>query len=120
MTLKSSFQTDFYFEEIRVFGCDGLLAYGTAVLVEDGDDGFYVSSIIIDGGPRFDRRHGSGALGSEFTKRLFDLIAIEIENDSHAQDFFNEKYAEYHEPIDDDYKYQAWKDSQLDWQDAAE
>lgn len=107
------FNCEFGFDEVRVFG-DGLLAYGTATLIQDGDEGFYVSTIVLDDGTRFDRRHGSGALGSEFTKRLFDLIAIEIENDSRAQDFFNEKYAEYSEPIDDDYQYQAWKDNQID------
>ena len=119
--MSKSFSCEYGFDELRVFG-EGLLAYGTATLVEDGDDAFYVSTIVLDDGTRFDRKHGSGALGSEFTKRLFDLIAIEIENDSHAQDYFNEKIAEYHEPVDDDYRYQAWKDAQLDadWRDAAE
>lgn len=119
--MNKSFSCEYCFDELRVFG-EGLLAYGTATLVEDGDDAFYVSTIVLDDGTRFDRKHGAGALGSEFTKRLFDLIAIEIENDAHAQDFFNEKIAEYHEPVDDDYRYQAWRDRQLDadWREAAE
>lgn len=44
---RHPFSVSYGFDELRVFG-EGLLAYGTATLVEDGDDAFYVSTIVLE------------------------------------------------------------------------
>jgi hypothetical protein len=116
-----NFEIEYEFEELRIFG-EGVMAWGTATLTHDMDGEFYVSEIVLKDGTRFTRRHGTGALGSEFSRRLFDLMAIDIENDEDAKDFFTAALKSDNEPVDDDYQYQAWKDRQMDdqWVEAAE
>ena len=93
------FSIDYDFEEVRVFG-EGLMAWGTATLVHDGGGEFYVSTLTLTNGTHLVRHVGAG-IGNTFSKRLFDLIAIEIENDSHAQDFFRNAMEEGSEPDPD-------------------
>lgn len=93
MAITVSFEVDYQFDQIEVT-CPGLLAEGVATLVHDNDGEFYVSEFTLKGGARFDR-HGTGALGSDFSRRLFNTIAIEIENDKHAQAFFAEELEAY-------------------------
>jgi hypothetical protein len=120
MAASYAFECEFPFDELPVFG-HGMMAYGVATLVSDGDEGFYVSDLRLDDGAYFDRNGGAG-LGSDLKRRLFDIMREVIENDPRAQEHFNEKYAEYSEPVDDDYQYQAWRDRHLDadWREAAE
>jgi hypothetical protein len=75
---------EFAFDELPLLK-DGLLAYGTALLVDAGDgyEGeWLVESIVLDGGQLL-KRHGNGTLGSEdkFLDMLFERIAGQIEND---------------------------------------
>jgi hypothetical protein len=93
MAYEVSFEVDYEFDQIEVT-CPGLLAEGTATLVHDSDNEFYVSEFTLKGGNRFDR-HGTGALGSDFSKRLFNTIAVEIEADKYAQEFFSRELEEY-------------------------
>ncbi|ASP50925.1 hypothetical protein [Sinorhizobium meliloti] len=113
--MMTSFECEYEFDELRVFGV-GMMAYGKATLVEDGEE-FSVSEIALHDGTKF-TRSGTGPLGSEFSRRLFNLMAVEIENSEGAQDFFNEAFANHHTP-DEDRAYQEWKDRQLDdqWRD---
>jgi len=118
--MNTAYSVSYPFDELPVYG-HGMMAYGVAELVSDGDDAFYVSDIRLDDGAFFDRNGGAG-LGSQLKRWLFDIMKEVIENDPHAQTFFAEKYAEQSGPDDDDYQYQAWKDRQMDdqWVEAAE
>lgn len=87
-----SFSVDYDFEDLSIF-FNGLRATGTAVLTHDQDGEFYVSEITLAGGSTL-RRSGNPAFGTDFTKRLFVQIAIEIENDAHAQEFFLNAFRE--------------------------
>ncbi|ASP90767.1 hypothetical protein [Sinorhizobium meliloti] len=84
--MQIDFECEYEFEELRLFG-EGLMAWGTATLVHDGGGEFYVSTITLTNGTHLKRHVGSG-IGSMFSKRLFDIIAAQIENDEHAKDFF--------------------------------
>ncbi|MGD9476986.1 hypothetical protein [Shinella sp. G-2] len=89
MAEADRFEIDYTFEEVRLIG-DGLMAWGTAVLIEDNDDDFYVDRILIDG-KRLDRA-GTGAMGfpSTVNKALFEAIARQIETSRDAQETFAE------------------------------
>ncbi|QGJ74719.1 hypothetical protein [Sinorhizobium meliloti] len=96
-----SFSVDYDFEELQL--CDeGLMANGTATLVHDGDGEFYVDEVVLIGGKRLDRK-GTGAWGfpSLINKALFEAVATLIENDSHAQDFFQNALEEGSAPDPD-------------------
>lgn len=99
MATAAAFAVEYGFDEIEVCGA-GLLAYGTATLVLDDDRSFYVDEIVLDGGKRFDRR-GTGALGSEFSKRLFEVIAAQIEASEHAQEYFASELDDASRPCPD-------------------
>lgn len=74
-------ELNFTFEEMPIHlgnqPISGLLAYGCAVLTQDGDD-FYVSAIHIDGGPWLPR--DSKIASNTFEQILFRKIADVIEN----------------------------------------
>lgn len=89
----TAFSIDYDFEEMRLCG-DGLMAWGTATLVHDGDGEFYVSDIMI-GGKRFTRNgYGSDQFFSTTNKDLFLTIAKQIEGSAHAQETFAEALRE--------------------------
>ena len=94
MTEADRFEIEYTFEEIELIG-EGLMAWGVATLVEDGDDEFYVECIEI-GGKTLDRA-GTGARGfpSAVNKALFEAIARQIENSKHAQATFGEALSEH-------------------------
>jgi len=118
MKMNTAYSVSYPFDELPLFGV-GMMAYGVAELADDGCGEFCVASICLDDGTVF-TRHGTGGLGSNFTRELFDRMAQYIENSDHAQEFFKDKMDEASVEPDGDYAYQAWKDKQLDWQDAAE
>lgn len=93
MAEADRFEIQYTFEEVELIG-DGLMAWGVATLVEDGDDEFYVERVEI-GGKTLDRA-GSGAMGfpSAVNKALFEAIAKQIEDSGHAQQTFVEAIAE--------------------------
>lgn len=90
----TAFSIDYHFEEIPLVG-DGLMAWGKATLVHDGEGEFYVSQIEING--KLIDRSGSGAMGfpSAFNKALFQAIASQIENSADAQDEFGRELRDY-------------------------
>lgn len=106
MNTASSIQ--YPFDELHLFGV-GLMAYGVAELADDGCGEFCVASICLDDGTVF-TRHGTGGLGSNFTRELFDRMAQYIENSDHAQEFFKLKLEEQDEP-DGDSAHQQWLDA---------
>ena len=93
-TQMTAFSIDYDFEEIPLVG-DGLMAWGTATLVHDGEGEFYVSEIEING--KTLDRSGTGYMGfpSAFNKALFSAIASQIENSADAQYEFSEKLRDY-------------------------
>lgn len=74
-------EVNFTFEEMPIHlsnqSVSGLLAYGCAVLTQDGED-FYVSAIRIDGGPWLPK--DSKIASNTFEQILFRKIADMIEN----------------------------------------
>ena len=94
MTEADRFEIEYTFEEVELIG-EGLMAWGVATLVEDGDDEFYVERIEI-GGKTLDR-FGTGAMGfpSAVNKALFEAIARQIESSKHAQATFGDAVSEY-------------------------
>lgn len=118
--MNTAYSVEYQFDELPIFG-HGMMAYGVAELADDGCGEFCVASICLDDGTVF-TRHGTGGLGSNFTRELFDRMAQYIENSDHAQEFFKDKMDEASVEPDGDYQYQAWKDRQMDdqWQEAAE
>lgn len=110
--MNTSFECEYEFEEVRIFG-EGLMAWGTATLVHDGGGEFYVSDITLTDGTYLNRGGGTG-LGSDFMKRLFTRIAIEIENDEHAQDFFQRKLDDTAVEPDGDYLYEQMRDRMME------
>ncbi|MDX3926775.1 MAG: hypothetical protein QHC90_13350 [Shinella sp.] len=95
--MSNDFSIEYEFEEIPLAG-DGLMAWGTAILVHDGDGEFYVDEIILHGGKRLDR-HGTGHWGfpSAVNKALFNALALHIEMSNDAQETFAEAYREQNE-----------------------
>lgn len=93
-TEADRFEIEYTFEEVELIG-DGLMAWGVATLVEDGDDEFYVERIEI-GGKVLDR-FGTGAMGfpSAVNKALFEAISKQVENSKDAQKAFGEAISEY-------------------------
>lgn len=96
MTITTPFSVDYPFTEIQVT-CPGLLADGVATLVHDCDGEFYVKSFTLTGGATFEQ-HGCGALGSQFSKRLFEEVAKKIESCRYAKKFFAEELEDYCQP----------------------
>lgn len=92
MAIKTSFELEYEFDQIEVT-CPGMLAEGTATLVHDSDNEFYVSEFTLKGGETF--YNGGTGSGSDFTRRLFKLIADGIEADKFAQKFFSRELEEY-------------------------
>lgn len=94
MAEADRFEIEYTFEEVELIG-EGLMAWGVATLVEDGDDDFYVERIVI-GGKVLDR-FGTGAMGfpSAVNKALFDAIAKQIESSKDAQVTFGEAISEH-------------------------
>lgn len=89
----AAFSIEYEFEEIQLVG-DGLMAWGTATLVEDGDGEFYVSSIVIAGKTFTRHGYGSDQFFSATNKDIFLTIAKQIENSKHAQETFGEALSE--------------------------
>lgn len=80
------FTCDYEFDEINVCG-EGLMAWGTAELADDGDSGFYVKSIKLTNGTMLDR-NGSGPMGSRWGKWVFERICEELYTLDQAAEFF--------------------------------
>lgn len=87
-----SFSVDYDFEEIPVMGA-GLMAWGTATLTHDEDGVFYVTDITLTDGTYLNRGGGNG-LGTDFNRRIFARISIEIEDDATVQQWFVDKLNE--------------------------
>jgi hypothetical protein len=71
----------FHFDELRILG-EGLLAYGTATLVDAGDGEWYVERIVLVDGQTL-KPSGNGRLGTPdpFLDYLFKAISSQIQND---------------------------------------
>lgn len=71
----------FHFDELRILG-EGLLAYGTATLVDAGEGEWYVDRIVLVDGQVL-KKSGNGylGLGDKFLDYMFERIASQIEND---------------------------------------
>ncbi|SOC45727.1 hypothetical protein SAMN05892877_117116 [Rhizobium subbaraonis] len=110
----TAFSIEYEFEEIQLVG-DGLMAWGTATLVEDGDGEFYVSEIQICG-KTFNRHgYGSDQFFSSTNKDIFLTIAKQIETSQHAQETFGEALGDYRQGDPDrahderrDYQAMGW------------
>jgi hypothetical protein len=75
---------EFVFDEMKILG-EGLLAYGTATLVDAGEgyEGeFFVSEIVLVDGQVL-KKSGNGTLGTSdpFLDKMFERIASQIQND---------------------------------------
>lgn len=112
------FSIEYPFDEISIVDA-GILAYGTATLTDDENDGFYVSKIVLDGGTVL-RRKGNGALGmpNAFKDELFKLIADQIEKLDHAAEKFAFEKHEASKP-DPDLAYEQMRDDRMHYGDAA-
>lgn len=77
-------ELEFHFDEMKILG-EGLLAYGTATLVDAGEDyegEWYVERIVlVDGTVLKERGNGYLGLGDKFLDVLFASIASQIQND---------------------------------------
>lgn len=79
------FDTTFDFEELSISllgeKVPGVMLYGTATLCGDDAEEFFVSAIMLGGGPLL-RPRGAGAMGAPapFEEELFKRIAAVIED----------------------------------------
>jgi len=109
-------EIEFGFDELQITDFDaGMLLYGTAYLQSAGDGDFIVQSIELDGGLWLHNVRE----GQTLQALIYRAIAATLYDEStpygaKAAEAWGEAFNEYHQPIDDDYQYQAWKDNQLD------